>query len=92
MHIAPGFLIRQVAGENLAIPSGESAHRLSGLMVLNGSGKFLFELLQTERSAQYLIDAMMKEYDVDASTAQADVEEFLDILRRNNVLIESTQV
>lgn len=92
MHIAPGFLIRQVAGENLAIPSGESAHRLSGLMVLNGSGKFLFELLQTERSAQDLIDAMMKEYDVDASTAQADVEEFLDILRRNNVLIESTQV
>lgn len=92
MHIAPGFLIRQVAGENLAIPSGESAHRLSGLMVLNGSGKFLFELLQTDRSMQELIDAMMEEYDVDTATARTDVEEFLDILRKNNVLVESTPV
>ena len=90
MHIVPGFLIRQVAGENLAIPSGESAHRLSGLLALNGSGVFLFGLLQTERTLDELIDAMMNEYDVDAATARADVSEFLDILRWNQVLVEST--
>jgi hypothetical protein len=50
MRVAPGFIVRQIAGDTVAIPSGESAHRLSGLISLNESGKFLFEMLQTEQT------------------------------------------
>lgn len=92
MRIVPGFLIRRVAGENLAIPSGESAHRLSGLLALNDSGTFLFNLLQTERSPEELVAAMMDEYDVDPAVAQADVAEFLEILRQNGLLEEAAPV
>ncbi len=86
MRIVPGFLIREIAGETIAIPSGEAAHRLSGLVILNGCGKFLFDKLQTEQTLESLVSALMDAYDVDAQTAAADTYEFLDILRQNGML------
>lgn len=89
MRIVSGFILRQIADQILAIPTGESAHRLSGLVALNGSGKFLFELLQTDRTEDELVAAMQAHYDVDADTARADVSEFLTILRRSQLLDET---
>ncbi len=88
MRIVPGFLIREIAGETVAIPSGAAAHCLSGLVVLNGCGKFLFDLLQNEQSPVTLRAAMMDAYEVDAQTADADIAEFLGILRMNKMLVE----
>ncbi|MBQ7415718.1 MAG: PqqD family protein [Oscillospiraceae bacterium] len=89
MHIVPGFVVRQIAGETIAIPAGPAARELSGLLALNGSGKVLFDLLQTEQSEADLVQALLDNYEIDADTAQADVAEFLGILRSNGVLIES---
>ncbi len=88
MRIVPGFVVRQIAGETIAIPSGPAAQALSGLLALNGSGKLLFELLQAERTEQELVQAVLDEYEVDADTARDDVAEFLDILRQNGILID----
>lgn len=90
MRIVSGFLLREVIGETVAIPSGDSAHRLSGLVALNGSGKFLFELLQTEQTEQDLITAMLDRYEIDEATAAQDVEEFLALLRENKLLVENS--
>lgn len=88
MRITPGFVVRQIAGETIAVPSGPSAQSLSGLLALNDSGEFLFNLLQTEQSQESLVQALLDTYEVDRGTACADVVEFLGILRENNILIE----
>ena len=88
MRIVSGFILREVAGESIAIPSGESAHLLSGLAAINESGKLLFALLQTDQTEESLVRAMTDAYEVDYATAQADVAEFLDLLRENQLLIE----
>lgn len=88
MHITPGFVVRQIAGETIAVPSGPSAQSLSGLLALNGSGEFLFNLLQTEQTEDALVQAMLDTYEVDRDTATADVNEFLAVLRENGILIE----
>lgn len=89
MRIFPGFLIREIADETVAIPSGEAARHLSGLVVINGCGRYLFELLQSERTVDELVDSLIEVYDVDAATARQDVLEFLDVLRKNDMLAES---
>lgn len=89
MRITPGFVVRQIAGETIAVPSGPSAQSLSGLLALNGSGEFLFNLLQTEQSEDALVQALLDTYEVDRDTASADVSEFLGILRDNHILIEN---
>lgn len=88
MHIVPGFVVRQIAGETVAIPAGEAARALSGLLALNGSGRLLFERLQTEQTEESLVQLLLEEYEIDEATARSDVAEFLAPLRANGVLIE----
>lgn len=88
MRIVSGFIVREVAGETIAIPAGTAARELSGLLALNGSGKFLFELLQTEQTEDSLVQAFLDAYDVDIDTARADVADFLSVLRDSGVLQE----
>ena len=86
MRIVPGFIVREIAGETVAIPTGESAHRLSGLVALNGSGKFLFEQLQKEQTEESLVQAMLETYEVSAEVAEEDVAEFIKLLKENDML------
>lgn len=88
MRVVPGFVVRQIAGETIAIPAGPAARELSGLLALNGSGQFLFEQLQNEQTEDTLVQAMLNAYDIDEATARADVAEFVEILRSSGVLVE----
>ena len=88
MHIVPGFLIREIVGEIVAIPSGQAAHQLSGLVALNGTGKYLFDLLQAEQTQESLVNALMDTYDVDFATAQSDVSAFLKLLQDHHLLAD----
>lgn len=89
MHIIPGFLIRQVAGETIAVPTGDAARCISGLVALNGSGVFLFELLQTEQTEESLFRAFTDAYDVGDDVARTDIADFLALLREHHMLVES---
>lgn len=88
MRVVPGFVVRQIAGETIAIPAGPAARQLSGLLALGGSGQFLFELLQTDQTEDSLVQAVLNTYEIDEVTARADVAEFLQILRDSGVLQE----
>lgn len=87
MRIIPGFILREIAGETIAVPSGAAARRISGLVALNGSGKFLFELLQEEKTEAELVSALTEAYEVEEPLARADVAEFLALLREHNLLM-----
>lgn len=89
MRIVPGFLIRQIAGETIAVPTGDAAHCLSGLVALNGSGVFLFNLLQTEQTEESLLRAFTDAYDVEDAVAQTDIADFLALLREHRMLVET---
>lgn len=89
MRIVPGFILREVAGEVIAVPAGQAARRLSGLVALNETGHFLFELLQSEQTEESLLHAMLDAYEIDPDTASADIGEFLALLRTSNMLDES---
>lgn len=88
MRIVPGFVVRRIVGETVAIPSGDAARQLSGLLSLNGSGKLLFDLLQSEQTTDTLVNALLDAYEVDPPAAKADVAEFLQLLREVGVLEE----
>lgn len=88
MRIVPGFVVRQIAGETIAIPAGPAARELSGLLAMNPSGQDLFEQLQTNRTEEELVQFLLDTYEIDEATAKADVAEFLEVLRSNGVLID----
>lgn len=88
MRIISGFHIRTIVDEIIAVPTGEAAKKMSGIVSLNPVSKFLFEELRNEHTEQSLVSALMNEYEVDQTTAEADIREFLDYLRSFHLLME----
>lgn len=81
-------LLREVVGEYVLVPFGETALRLHGMICLSESGAFLWRALQEEQTVESLVDCLLEEYDTDWETARRDVEEFLEQLRRLQLLDE----
>lgn len=73
----PDFLLREIAGEYILVPTGAAAARLNGLISLNEPGAYLWNTLQQSRSEEELVAALVGEYEVAPETASADVRAFL---------------
>ncbi len=86
MELKHEFVLREVAGETLLVPVGASTLSLNGMLVLNGCGRFLWEQIPAADSEAALVDALLKEYEVDRPTAAQDVKEFLDSLRKLDIV------
>ena len=84
MKIKDGFVVREIADEFIVVPTGEMALQLNGL--INETGYILWQKLSGETDEDALIQAMMDEYEVDRVTAGADISEFLDVLRKCDIL------
>ncbi len=88
MKIKPGYVLRLVAGENIVIPTQEAALNFNGIMTLNDTGKFLWEHLQQDISIDNLTDEIVIKYQVSEAEAKKDVQEFIDILKGKNILLD----
>lgn len=86
MKIKEGFLLRQVAGQNVVLPSGSELD-LNMMITLNGTGAFLWERLQSETDEKALVAALLAEYDVDKETAETCVAAFVKKLGDNGFLV-----
>ncbi|MDO4586558.1 MAG: PqqD family protein [Planctomycetia bacterium] len=88
MKIKENFILRNVAGSFVVVPTGKATVDFSGMITLNETGVFLWKQLETDQTKDELVSALLKEYDVDETTAQNDIEAFLKILEENNLLIK----
>lgn len=89
MKLIEGFCIRKILDETVIIPTGKAAHCLSGLISVNETGEFIFELLQTEQTMDSLVAEILNEFEVDKDIAKADVEAFVKVLIENGMLEET---
>lgn len=85
MKIKKGFILRQVAGKSVVLPSGDVLD-LNMMITLNGTGAFLWERLQEETTSEALVAALLGEYDVDEETARNSVAAFVEKLKKHDFL------
>ncbi|MBQ3504494.1 MAG: PqqD family protein [Oscillospiraceae bacterium] len=86
MKLKDGFILRTVAGQTVVLPTGDELD-LNMMITLNDTGKFLWELLQTETDEAALTAELLKEYDVDEATAAKAVAGFVEKLREHDFLM-----
>lgn len=86
MQIKKELIKREIAGDVILVPVGKTALDSNGLFMLNELGGFLWNLLPEADSVEALAAAVLQNYDVDEATAKADIEEFLETLRRMDVI------
>ena len=86
MRIKTGFILKEVAGEFIAIPF-DSEYESGGAMVsLNSTGAFLWENLQEEQSEEDLCKALMEQYGIDIELAKSAVDAFVSDLKEAGLL------
>lgn len=82
---------REIAGEHLLIPVGETALRVKGMVTLSESGLLLWQRLQTDCTREDLVSALLAEYEVDRATAAADVDAFLAQMETVGILVKGAE-
>ncbi len=85
MKLKEGFILRDVAGKTIVLPSGDELD-LNMMITLNHTGKFLWERLEQECSEESLAAELTREYDVDEDTARKCVADFVSKLDANGFL------
>lgn len=79
MKIKNGYMLREVAGEAVVVPTGEATFNFQGIISLNETGALLWKELEQGCEKKDLVQALLDEYEVDAETAEKDVNEFLKL-------------
>ncbi|MDD6735339.1 MAG: PqqD family protein [Clostridiales bacterium] len=87
MKVKDGFVLRKVAGNYIIIGVGEEAVDFNGMITVNETGAFLWNLLSKDITVDELLSALLKEYDIDENTAKADIDEFITKLKEGELLI-----
>lgn len=85
MKLKEGFVIREVAGQIVVLPTGDDLD-LNMMITLNSTGGFLWKLLENETDEEALVAALLAEYDVDAVTARSCVTQFVAKLHENGFI------
>ncbi|RHR71953.1 PqqD family protein [Eubacterium sp. AF15-50] len=77
MKIREGFLLRNVAGNNVVVPIGQATLDFNGMMSLNETGAFIFSKMLDGTTKEQLIEDLISEYEVEWEIAQKDVDDFI---------------
>lgn len=86
MKIKDGFILREVAGSYIVVAVGSAVKTFNGVINLNQTGAFLWELLQKGAEKEDLVKALLGEYEVDEQTASKDVDVFIEKLEQANLI------
>ena len=86
MRVDKEFVLREIAGDYIIIPTGKTVLEFNGLITVNEVGVSLWKMLQEEVTIEDLVQGILEEYDVEEEVAREDIQEFLDSLIDGGVL------
>ena len=88
MKLYGEFIVRQVMDNIVAIPVGQAALRFNGMIMLNDVSRVIWESLQQETDLEQIVTAVTDAFEVSREEARTDIVEFLDKLRKIQLLEE----
>lgn len=87
MKIKSGFVLEKVGNSYLAVAVGERAKDFSGLVRMNETGAFFWNIMaEKDVSREELLAAICEEYDVSEEEALADIDKFVENLSNGGIL------
>ena len=85
MKIRDGFVVRKIGSKYYAVSAARAAEG-GGMIALNETGAFIWELLKEEQTAEAIAKALADKYEIDGETALRDTEAYLQMLTEAGAL------
>lgn len=86
MKVDKEFILREIAGDYIIIPTGKTVLDFNGLITVNEVGVDLWKMLQEDVTLDDLVKGILSEYDVEEDVAREDIQEFLAALEKGGIL------
>ena len=77
MKIKEGFVIREIMGQAVAVPTGKASEEFSGMVKLNDTGKEIWKAVAEGKTSEQIVEILVKKYEVTEEKAKSGVENFL---------------
>ena len=76
------FMLRDIAGEVILVPTGAATQQFNGMIT------FIWKNLDESESSEILVDKIMDEFEVDRETATRDVIGFVSALYERGLVLD----
>lgn len=80
MRINGDFHLMTIADEHMAIPVGEKANSVHGIIALSEETAFLLENMSQHKTEAQLVDILTSKYNVSTADARNDIQKILPVL------------
>lgn len=80
------FVHRKVAESDVLISVGANVANFNGYITLNPTASLLWDALATPQTVDTLTKMLIAEFDVSDEVAKTDVENLLEMLKRNSMV------
>lgn len=85
---SPSVVTRKTGNEFVLVPVANNIADMDSVYTLNETGAFLWELIDGRNNIEHMIEAVIKEYDVNIDTAAEDVLDFINEMSKYLIINE----
>lgn len=71
------YMLREIAGETVLVPTGSASQKLNGMIRLTESAAYIWKQVDTAADLEEIVARVQDEYEVDEDTARRDIYGFL---------------
>lgn len=86
MKIKKELIMREIAGDVILVPVGQTVLENNGLFMLNEISGRIWTLIQEGKEVPEIAQTLEEEYDAPAEMIRQDLEEFLEELVKHGIL------
>ena len=91
MKIVKDFILREIAGECVLVPTGETSQELNGMININASARFMWENVEKADSFEELVALVLGEFEVEEERARRDVAAFVNDLVKYGFIVPTKE-
>ena len=88
MKIKDGFVMRDVLGKTMVVPTEEAGQDMRGFIRLNATGKVIWNAIAEGKSIEETAKTLTETYEVSPETALSDVRTFVEKMKEAGVFEE----
>ena len=85
MKIKEGYIVRKIGSKFYAVSAARAAEG-GGMIALNETGAFIWNLLKEDTTVEAIAKALVDKYEIDVETATRDTEAYICMLKEAGAL------
>lgn len=86
MKLKKSFILRTIVGENVLVPTGDTAKEFNGMISLTETAATIWKNIEKVETEEEMVAIILDEYEVPRELAERDVHGFLTMMRAKGML------